>query len=56
MDSSARAGRATLLAMVVSGVAFGLAHLNNLGYYDATFVLFQSSYATDGRLRPGRLS
>lgn len=38
-------GRALVLAVVVSGVAFGLGHLNNLGSYDATFVVLQAVYA-----------
>jgi membrane protease YdiL (CAAX protease family) len=38
--------RATVLAVVISGLVFGLAHLNNLGSYDPTFVVLQSVYAT----------
>jgi membrane protease YdiL (CAAX protease family) len=33
------------LAVVVSAVAFGLAHLNNIGSYDTVFVVMQSAYA-----------
>jgi membrane protease YdiL (CAAX protease family) len=33
------------LTVVVSAVAFGLAHLNNIGSYDTTFVVLQSAYA-----------
>jgi len=39
-------GRALWLAVVISGVAFGIGHLNNLGSYDATFVVAQSVYAS----------
>jgi membrane protease YdiL (CAAX protease family) len=40
------ASRATPLGVAISGVAFGIAHLNNLGSYDTIFVLLQSIYAT----------
>jgi membrane protease YdiL (CAAX protease family) len=49
------AGRATLLAVLISGVAFGLAHLNNLGSYDTIFVLLQATYATVLGLAAGYL-
>jgi membrane protease YdiL (CAAX protease family) len=39
-------GRALWLAVVISGVAFGIGHLNNLGSYDATFVVAQAAYAS----------
>ncbi len=39
-------GRALWLAAVISGVAFGIGHLNNLGSYDATFVVAQAVYAS----------
>ena len=39
-------GRALWLAAVVSGVAFGIGHLNNLSSYDATFVVAQAVYAS----------
>jgi membrane protease YdiL (CAAX protease family) len=39
-------GRALWLAAVISGVAFGIGHLNNLGSYDATFVLAQAAFAS----------
>lgn len=39
-------GRAMWLAAVISGVAFGIGHLNNLGSYDAMFVVAQAAYAT----------
>jgi len=39
-------GRALWLAVVISGVAFGIGHLNNLGSYDATFVAAQAVYAS----------
>lgn len=39
-------GRALWLAAVISGVAFGIGHLNNLGNYDATFVVAQAAYAS----------
>ncbi len=39
-------GRALWLAVVISGVAFGIGHLNNLGSYDATFVVAQAVYAS----------
>jgi membrane protease YdiL (CAAX protease family) len=38
--------RALWLAAVISGVAFGIGHLNNLGSYDATFVLAQAAFAS----------
>jgi membrane protease YdiL (CAAX protease family) len=39
-------GRAVWLAVMISGVAFGIGHLNNLGSYDATFVVAQAAYAS----------
>jgi membrane protease YdiL (CAAX protease family) len=39
-------GRALWLAAVISGVAFGIGHLNNLGSYDAIFVVGQAVYAS----------
>jgi membrane protease YdiL (CAAX protease family) len=39
-------GRVLWLAVVISGVAFGIGHLNNLGSYDATFVVAQAAYAS----------
>jgi membrane protease YdiL (CAAX protease family) len=39
-------GRALWLAVWISGVAFGIGHLNNLGSYDATFVVAQAAYAS----------
>jgi membrane protease YdiL (CAAX protease family) len=39
-------GRALWLAVVISGAAFGIGHLNNLGSYDATFVVGQAAYAS----------
>jgi membrane protease YdiL (CAAX protease family) len=39
-------GRALWIAAVISGVAFGVGHLNNLGSYDATFVAGQAVYAS----------
>ena len=39
-------GTALPLAVVISAVAFGVAHLNNVGSYDTTFVVLQSAYAT----------
>jgi membrane protease YdiL (CAAX protease family) len=39
-------GRALWLAVVIGGVAFGIGHLNNLGSYDATFVVAQAAYAS----------
>jgi membrane protease YdiL (CAAX protease family) len=33
------------LTVVVSAVAFGMAHLNNIGSYDTVFVVMQSAYA-----------
>ncbi len=33
------------LTVVVTTVAFGIAHLNNLGSYDTVFVVLQSAYA-----------
>ena len=41
-----RPGRALWLAVLISGVAFGVAHLNNLGSYDTTFVVLQAVYAS----------
>jgi membrane protease YdiL (CAAX protease family) len=48
--------KATVLAVLISGLAFGVAHLNNLGSYNSTFVLLQTAYAivlgiTAGQLR-----
>ncbi len=34
------------LAVVISAVAFGLAHLNNFGSYDTVFVILQATFAT----------
>jgi membrane protease YdiL (CAAX protease family) len=34
------------LAIVISAVGFGLAHLNNIGSYDTVFVVLQAGYAT----------
>jgi membrane protease YdiL (CAAX protease family) len=47
--------QATILAVLISGVVFGLAHLNNLGSYDPTFVVLQSIYATILGLSAGAL-
>jgi membrane protease YdiL (CAAX protease family) len=33
------------LTVVISAVAFGIAHLNNIGSYDTVFVVMQSAYA-----------
>ena len=39
-------GRALWLAVVISGIAFGAGHLNNLSSYDAGFVVPQAIYAS----------
>lgn len=39
-------GMTVPLAVVISAVAFGFAHLNNVGSYDTLFVVLQATFAT----------
>jgi membrane protease YdiL (CAAX protease family) len=49
------AHNATVLAVLISGVAFGLAHLNNLNSYDSMFVFLQTANATVLGIAAGHL-
>jgi membrane protease YdiL (CAAX protease family) len=41
-----RAGTASTLALIFSSLIFAAAHLNNLGHYPTSFILFQVGFST----------
>lgn len=55
LDRFLQGRRATAVAVVISGVAFGVAHLNNLAIYDPVFVLLQTVNATVLGISAGHL-